>query len=118
MEATERHFAPHAAVVKQLYANGVQFGAANPSGVVHAARLKYYDCLVAISQQLDSYVEASVILADAARTAAERYGRADALSHAHMRDLEQLLKQAAAARRPSEGAPAHFQHHYPQQRIP
>jgi hypothetical protein len=118
--AADRNFAPHAALLKEQYAGGVQFGAANPSGAVYAARLKYHDCLTAMAQQLDSYIEASKSLADAVQTAVERYGDADARSKARVGDIEALLSEAdalAAARRAAGAAIANDASHRPPQRF-
>jgi hypothetical protein len=105
--AVEKNFAPRTGQLQNEYAYGVCFGWGNPSGDVHAAKAKYHDCLSVITKQIEAYIDASRILADAARKAAERYGNADAMSAAQSKDVEGLLAQAvtdAQARRAAQEA--------------
>jgi hypothetical protein len=103
----DKNFAPRTGQLQGDYAYGVCFGYGNPSGDVHAAKMKYHDCLSVITRQIEAYIEASKILADAARKAAERYGSADAMSAAQTKAVEDLLVQAIAdARTRREAAEA------------
>jgi flagellar hook-basal body complex protein FliE len=92
--AVDRNFAPRTGDLQNLYGCGVRFGFGNPSGNVRAAALKYSDALEMIARQIAAYIEASKILAHAARKAAERYSSADAMSAAQSQDVEKLLGQA------------------------
>jgi hypothetical protein len=96
----EGNFQPHTAPLLDSYAKGVPFGTASPSGEVHAAKQKYYDCLTGATEQLTAYVNASKILVEAVRQVAKNYGDADAFSEAQTKDVERALggaMQAAAA---------------------
>ena len=107
--AVDKNFAPRTSDLQGDYAYGVCFGYGNPSLDVHAAKLKYHDCLTMITRQIEAYIDASKILAEAARKAAQRYGNADAMSAAQSKDVEALLGQAildAKARQAAEDAAA------------
>jgi hypothetical protein len=94
--AADKNFAPRTTQLQTDYASGVQFGWNNPSGQVDAAKRKYHAALTVITQQIEAYIEASKILADAARRAAQRYGDADAMSAAKSKDIEGILGHAVA----------------------
>ncbi len=105
--AVDKNFAPRTGQLQNDYAMGVCFGWNNPSGDLDAAKRKYHDCLTVITRQIEAYIDASRILADAARKAAERYGSADAMSAAQSKEVEGLLTQAivdARARRAAQEA--------------
>lgn len=113
--AVDKNFAPRTGQLQSDYAYGVCFGYNNPSGDVHAAKTKYYDALTVITKQIEAYIDASKILVDAVRKAAERYGAADAMSEAQSKDVQDLLKQAvtdAQVRRAArEAAAARLERH-------
>jgi hypothetical protein len=90
----EGNFQPHAGRLFSTYADGVPFGAGNPSGELHAAKLKYHDCLTGVTETMAAYINASKILVTAIQAAAVKYADADALAHAHAQDVEQILGQA------------------------
>jgi hypothetical protein len=107
--AVDQNFAPRTGQLQSQYAMGVSFGWGNPSGDLHAAKQKYHDCLTVITKQIEAYIDASRVLADAARKAAERYGNADAMSAAQSKEVEDLLANAiteARARRAAQEAAA------------
>lgn len=56
-----------------VFADGVQFGYRTPSADVQAARQAYDQCLAAMSEQLNTLVEAASTLAGAAGTIASEY---------------------------------------------
>src|SRR6266545_1097295 len=103
-DAVDRNFASRTGDLQNLYACGVRFGLANPSGNVRAAALKYSDALEMIARQIAAYIEASKILAEATRKAAERYGSADAMSAAQSQDVAKLLGQAIDEARARQAA--------------
>jgi hypothetical protein len=109
-DEVEANFRPHTTRLFSTYAGGVPFGADNPSGEVHAAKVKYHECLTSASDTMTAYINASKILVTAIREAAARYSDADALAHANAQEVEQILGQAildaqtAAEPRPSHGA--------------
>jgi hypothetical protein len=90
----EGNFQPHTARLFNTYASGVPFGADNPSGELHAAKLKYHDCLTSVTETMTGYINASKILVAAIKEAAARYSDADALARASSQDVEQILSQA------------------------
>jgi hypothetical protein len=102
--AVDRNFAPRTGGLQNVYACGVRFGFGHPSGNVRAAALKYSDALEMIARQIAAYIDASKILADAARKAAERYGSADAMSAAQSKDVEKLLGEAIDEARARQAA--------------
>lgn len=61
-----------------VFADGVQFGYRTPSADVQAARQAYDQCLAAMSEQLNTLVEAASTLAGAAGTIASEYAQTDA----------------------------------------
>jgi hypothetical protein len=93
-DEVEGNFKPHTTRLFSTYAGGVPFGADNPSGEVHAAKLKYHDCLTSATEAMTAYINASKILATAIKEAAAKYSDADALAHASAQDVEQILGQA------------------------
>jgi hypothetical protein len=112
--AVDGNFAPRTGDLQNEYACGVRFGFGNPSGNVRAAMTKYHDALTMIMRQVESYIESSRILADAARKAAERYGSVDAMSAAQSQDVQKLLGQAvdqARVRREAADAAARQNQH-------
>jgi hypothetical protein len=92
---------PHAERLVDAYAPGVRFGTDTISGEVRAARLRYHECLVGVTEQLAACVNASKILSAAARAVARRYAGADALSAAAVGDVEAALTRAAFATSPA-----------------
>lgn len=88
---------PHTAALLGSYAQGVTFGAGNPSADLRLARLRYQECLAAVTRQLTGYLAAAEAVVAAATSVAERYGQVDALSAARLADVERALAQAAAA---------------------
>lgn len=90
---------PHVDRLSGVYSPGVRFGAGTASAEVQAARLRYHDCLVAITEQLAACINASKILSAAARTVASRYAGADALCAARVGDVEAALTEAVTAAR-------------------
>jgi hypothetical protein len=93
-DEVEGNFRPHATRLFSTYTGGVPFGADNPSGEVHAAKLKYHDCLTSVTEAMTAYINASKILATAMKEAATKYSDADALAHANAQDVERIVAQA------------------------
>jgi hypothetical protein len=100
----EGNFRPRTVPLIDSYATGVPFGADSPSGDVHAARMKYYDCLTGVTEQLTAYVNASKILADAIRLVAKNYSDADALSEAQAKEIEGAFGSAMRAAQEAQAA--------------
>ena len=90
----EGNFEPHTQRLFRAYELGVTFGFGNESGNVQAARNKHRDALTATGESMAAYINASRILIEAIRRAAEEYASADALSSARARDVEGILGQA------------------------
>src|SRR6185437_12040838 len=106
----EKNFQPHTVPLIDSYAAGVPFGAASPSGDVHAAKLKYHDCLTGVTNQLTAYVNASKILVDAVRLVAKNYADSDALSEAQAKEVQaafgDAIKSAQAEQAKAQAAAA------------
>jgi Arc/MetJ-type ribon-helix-helix transcriptional regulator len=100
----EKNFQPHTRPLMDSYAKGVQFGASSKSGDVQAAKLKYHDCLVGVTEQLTAYANASKILVDAIRLVAKNYGSADALSAAQATEVEAALGNAVVSAQQAQAA--------------
>src|SRR6266536_484030 len=100
----DQNFKPHADRLASSYAKGVPFGAVSRSGDVHAAKLKYHDCLVGVTEQLTAYVNASKILTTAVREIAKRYSDADALSEAAAKEVSNALGGAIRAAQAEQAA--------------
>jgi hypothetical protein len=110
----EGNFRPHTNQLFSTYEGGVPFGAHNPSGELHAAKVRYHECLTAVTETMASYVNASKILVDAITKIARRYSDADAMAHANVQDAENVLNQAvqdaeAAAARPRTRGAVRFE---------
>jgi hypothetical protein len=82
---------PHAQRLTITFADGVAFGAHNPSADLQAAASAYHDCLAGVTQQLAAVVDAVTVLADSAQTIASRYATSDALAHAKANDVLNVL---------------------------
>jgi hypothetical protein len=93
-DEVEGNFKPHTSRLFSTYAAGVPFGADNVSGEVHAAKLKYHDCLTSVTEAMTAYINASKILVTAITEAAAKYSGADALAHANAQDVERIVAQA------------------------
>jgi hypothetical protein len=104
-DEVEGNFQPHASRLFNMYADGVPFGASNPSGELHAAKLKYHDCLTGVTETMTAYINASKILVTAIQAAAVRYSDADALAHANAQDVERILGQAILDAQTAAAAP-------------
>jgi hypothetical protein len=100
----EQNFQPHTVPLLQSYAKGVQFGSSSKSGDVHAAKLKYHDCLVGVTEQLTAYINASKILVEAVRQVAKNYASADALSAAQATEVEAALGNAVVTAQQAQAA--------------
>lgn len=88
---------PDSRRVMDVYATGVNFGYSNPSVDLLAAKQKYHDCLANTVAQLDYFVTASKVLADAVRAVVERYGSADALAEATNLEVINAIGDGLAA---------------------
>lgn len=86
---------PHTATLLDSYAQGVTFGAANPSGDLHLAKQRYEQCLASVTRQLAAYVAAAEAIVVAADAVAQRYQQVDALSAARATDAGRALALAA-----------------------
>lgn len=78
------------------FAGGAGFGSRNPGEDVRTAVTAYHDCLVATTQQLAAYINATTILVDAARRITTEYTSADALAGASTAKVTQALSSAIA----------------------
>ncbi|GAA1823241.1 hypothetical protein HC028_15695 [Planosporangium flavigriseum] len=93
-DEVEGNFRPHTTRLFSTYSGGVPFGPDNPSGEVHAAKLKYHDCLTSATEAMTAYINASKVLVAAIKEAAAKYADSDALAHASAQDVERILGQA------------------------
>jgi hypothetical protein len=107
-EELEGNFRPHTHRLFNTYASGVPFGANNPSGEVHAAKVRYHECLTAVTETMSAYINASTILVRAITEIARRYSDSDAAAQANVQAADQAFEQAivdatAASRVPQRG---------------
>jgi hypothetical protein len=89
-------------------ASGVPFGATNASGAVHAAKQRYAQSLSVSMANLEQFVQAAKIMADAAEKVAADFDAVDSRSADAVSRVNSLLasaaKEAEAARIASERA--------------
>jgi hypothetical protein len=93
---------------KVSLAQGVQFGAANASGSVHAAKVRYAESLSASTTNILAYMDAARVLADAAAKVAVAFDGSDARSAQTTDQVNQAMWTAAEeARRQREAVDGH-----------
>jgi hypothetical protein len=92
----DTNFTPTANHLQAVYQPGANFGVLHQSPAVQAARVAQAASLRAATAQLESYIAASKILIEAARTVAARYREVDDLTGAKFDDVQAVLDDAAA----------------------
>jgi hypothetical protein len=73
---------------------GVRFGQNNASGTVHAAKTRYMQAYLAHLANLNNYVEAGNIMAEAAELVAKEFDAVDARSADAAKRVGQILRTA------------------------
>jgi hypothetical protein len=76
------------------YGVGVTIADGLPTPAMTQVRRHYQECLASMVDQLNHFVLAGSILADAATLMADRYRDADALSHSSLTDVQEAIKAA------------------------
>lgn len=92
----EGNFKPYSQRLFTAYSHGATFGSGNISATVQAARRKHFDALKATGESMTGYINASKILIDAIRRAAETYKTTDSVASASAQEIESILGKAIA----------------------
>jgi hypothetical protein len=98
----ENTIAPMAARVISTLESGTDIGPSLPSDDLQAMNIRHSECVAAMTQQLKALKAGMEIMADAAKTIAQRYSSADALSRTTVGNIIPLIDSAVSTQATGE----------------